>query len=180
MATFKAAYKSSKFDIDYLTFNKEVHGSSDRAAIIILAGYLEDGLERALLSKMRKLDEAEKEELFRTDGPIGSLSAKIKLSYALNIIEKNVSDRLHEIRELRNVCAHSMRHISFSDPALANVVKRSLNSLPLPHLTISDGDIRNAFIAQVYMLQNLIVLSKEESSALFKQVLDQVAGGPNT
>jgi DNA-binding MltR family transcriptional regulator len=95
---------------------------TDRGAVILLATVFEDKLSDALLKTMKPLNSDEKSRLFNYDAPLGTFSAKIRMSHALGILNKEMFRMAEVIREMRNACAHSRKGISFADPALANAM----------------------------------------------------------
>jgi DNA-binding MltR family transcriptional regulator len=82
---------------------------------IVGAAIIEEQLLRALLTKMRPLSGEMKKRLFDGYGPLSSFSAKIDLSYALQIIDKDQYDDLTLIRRIRNQFAHSMSLVNFDN-----------------------------------------------------------------
>lgn len=86
---------------------KKLLGESDRGAIIIGATYIEDQLS-FLIDKTLPSDENKKyrNRLFKYPGPLSSFSAKIELSYAFRLIDKNLYNSLNILRQIRNKAAH--------------------------------------------------------------------------
>jgi DNA-binding MltR family transcriptional regulator len=80
---------------------------------IVGAAIIEEQLLRALLTKMRPLSGEMKKRLFDGYGPLSSFSAKIDLSYALRIINKDQYDDLTVVRRIRNQFGHSMSLVNF-------------------------------------------------------------------
>ncbi len=102
----------------------EVHGLSDRASAILLGSILESSLTTFLSRKLRpELNKKERKRLFDYEGPLGTLSAKIMLAYAMELIGPVTRHDLDLIRLLRNGFAHSRRHIDFDTPQTAAVCK---------------------------------------------------------
>jgi mannitol operon repressor len=79
---------------------------------------IEEQLLRAILTKMRALSGEMKKRLFDGYGPLSSFSAKIDLSYALQIINKDQYDDLTVIRRIRNQFAHAMPLVNFDSPEI--------------------------------------------------------------
>jgi DNA-binding MltR family transcriptional regulator len=90
---------------------------------IVGAAIIEEQLVKALLTKMRTLSGEMKMRLFEGYGPLSSFSAKIDLSYALQIIDKRMRDDLTIIRKIRNQFAHSMSLVNFASPEIAAYFK---------------------------------------------------------
>ena len=73
-------------------------------------------LQDAILSKMRKLSRRLEEELFTGYGPLSSLSAKIALAYALELLDTTAHKRLTVARQIRNKFAHADDLLTFESP----------------------------------------------------------------
>jgi hypothetical protein len=67
---------------------------------------------------MRALNNEQQSELFGTEGTLSSLSSKIKIAFAFEIIDKDLRDQFDKIREIRNAFAHSPLHLSFGTPEI--------------------------------------------------------------
>jgi len=118
------------FTRDDLTFDdlpkleSEVYGTSDRASAVILGSVLESSLTTFLSRKLRPdLNRVQKKRLFDYEGPLGTFSAKIILTYAMQLIGPLTQHDLDLIRTLRNGFAHSRRHADFDTPQVAEVCK---------------------------------------------------------
>src|SRR6202171_251112 len=85
---------------------------------LVGAAIIEEQLLRALLTKMRPLSGEMRKRLFDGYGPLSSFSAKIDLSYALQIINKDQYDDLTVIRRIRNQFAHAMPLVNFDSPQI--------------------------------------------------------------
>lgn len=96
---------------------------ADEATVLISGAILElnlkDAISRHFRSGLRK-SEIEAFFDFERNGPLADFSAKIKLSYLLGIGSKKTNDDLTTIRVIRNVFAHTPRHVNFSDQAVEN------------------------------------------------------------
>lgn len=92
---------------------------SDRGCAIFGAALLEDDLERLLRAYCRNDIETVKkvvDPLFRGYAPFSTFSAKIQVSYALGLIDKQLHTTLDLIRRLRNDFAHERKAVSFRTP----------------------------------------------------------------
>jgi DNA-binding MltR family transcriptional regulator len=67
---------------------------------------------------MRPLSGEMKKRLFDGYGPLSSFSAKIDLSYALQILNKDQYDDLTVIRRIRTQFAHAMPLVNFDSPEI--------------------------------------------------------------
>jgi DNA-binding MltR family transcriptional regulator len=96
---------------------------SDRGLILVSASYLDEALERLLRARFlieHKKSKSMIDPLFNTFGPLSTFSAKIKVSYAIDLIEKWVYRDFEILRKLRNEFAHSIGPAVFDS---AEVVK---------------------------------------------------------
>jgi len=97
------------------------HENNDRSIVIIAAAMLEQTLEDLLLGEFRTLTTDERKRLFEGEAPLTSFSAKIKMAYALNLIDRKTTTELDLIRDLRNSFAHARKPISFYTEEVADV-----------------------------------------------------------
>lgn len=88
--------------------SKELHGESDRAAVILGAAWLDEGLKDLLGAFLLVGAKQETEELFGNNGPLGSFSARIVMSHRLGLISKDVKTSLDVVRRIRNKFAHEV------------------------------------------------------------------------
>ena len=98
---------------------------SDRGCVLIAAAYLDDSLDELLQASFSQNSVCKKkavEPLFSGLGPLSSFSAKIKLSFALELIDEDVFTSLEIIRKIRNEFAHTFVDLSFDTPSVADRV----------------------------------------------------------
>jgi DNA-binding MltR family transcriptional regulator len=99
------------------SLNLEFKGQSDRSLAIVAGSFLDEFLTiliRGFIVEDKKLHE----ELFQTDRPFSTFSAKIKVAYALGLISSREKKELDVIRETRNKFAHTVGLVSFSDQSI--------------------------------------------------------------
>jgi hypothetical protein len=87
----------------------------ERAAVVLGAARLDVSLER-LLKKLMHPHPGGSDNLFDTERPLSSFSAKIALAYRLGVIDRNFEHALQMVRKIRNAFAHSIDVASLSDP----------------------------------------------------------------
>ena len=104
---------------DYMDLLDELKEQHDRAAAVILAAQVEDALRAAILERLISLSEKEEARIFGPDMPLGSLSAKIKIGFALGVYGAETRADLDKIREIRNAFAHAKKPIKFETPSVA-------------------------------------------------------------
>ena len=106
--------------IEFLEVLGELHSESERSAAIIGAAFVEDALQRALLSRMRSsLGSEDRRRLFGANGPLSTFSGKIIIGYATHLIGPRTRDDLDCIREIRNAFAHTVGSLSFETSQIA-------------------------------------------------------------
>lgn len=176
--TLKRYYYDRLAPVDMALLEQEVLGTSDRAAIILLASFLDSALEFALLGKMRILNDKEFERAFRSDGPLGAFSARIDMCYLFNVIDDPLRLRLHDLREMRNACAHSRRAISFKNPELANVGKRFLKDATFPLLGSKDTEMKASIVAECFYLFGVISSGKEATMKSIREAYERSGKTP--
>ena len=88
-------------------FIKGLANESERATVILGVARLDVGLEYLLKAFMNPYPGGE-DNLFDSDRPLGSFSAKIGLASRLGLIEPKFERALQIVRKLRNDFAHSI------------------------------------------------------------------------
>jgi DNA-binding MltR family transcriptional regulator len=110
---------------------KEIEGSSARGSAILAVNYVENVLRFFIRIRLVKMSNDHFDKLCDRDGPIGSFSQTIELSYALGIINSTFLHDLRIIRKIRNDFAHTLRSLEFDHKDIVRVkvrVKLSLKS----------------------------------------------------
>lgn len=92
-----------------------MHRESDRAAAIMGAAFVEDGLDVVIGAMLANRED--QAALFHDPGaPFGTLRAKTVAAYGLGLCSKRVAADIDEIRSIRNQFSHALRPISFNTP----------------------------------------------------------------
>jgi DNA-binding MltR family transcriptional regulator len=107
---------------------------TDSHHAIIWASELDNALELALLSKMRRLNSDMKEKIFDGYGPLSNFAGKIDIAYALEIVSNDFYDSLRKINKVRVKFAHPKKFLSFEDTEISAII----DSLPNLDLTIAN------------------------------------------
>jgi len=171
----KNYYNDKLAPLDIQEMEKELLGTNDRALVIILGTLIDDALQYLLATRMRKLNDTDFSETFRFNGPLGPFSNRIEMSFVFGLIEPDLRERLHELREMHNACAHCRRHISFETPQLANVAKRFLKDALFKLQGDTLADIRLSMSAECFFLFNVLISSREEAMAALKKALEKAS-----
>ena len=94
------------------TYHEMFRTRNDRGAAILLGTFVEDALQQAM---------EQHDALFGSNSPLGNFANKIRVAFALDIIEPETFDNLNRIRVIRNAFAHSKIHISFKTKQVRDV-----------------------------------------------------------
>lgn len=94
-------------------FTKQV----DRGTALVAAAWADDALEKCIRAALRP-DKSTADDVFRSDGPLGSFGARIKVAFLLDLIEINARKDLDRIKSIRNDFAHGRRELRFTTPTI--------------------------------------------------------------
>jgi hypothetical protein len=123
-------FKGISKDEFYALF-AEMRHASDRVAAVSCAAYLDDTLGWALSARFVVLGKRWEGRLFSgSDAPLGTLSAKVRLGYALALYGPITCADLGLIREIRNDFAHTAKPLSFAKSDIGAKVSRLKTFLP--------------------------------------------------
>ena len=122
--TFKLPNRASRKLLDSLPSGKEAGeiiwnlAKRDHYALAMLgASYLNSALERLLMAHFVPLSPDDQRRMFdgAANGILGTLSNKIRLAYAIDLLEDDEYGDLIIINDIRNVFAHSLHEINFEN-----------------------------------------------------------------
>jgi DNA-binding MltR family transcriptional regulator len=100
----------------------ELSTKSQAGTVLVSAGILDDYLEKLLLGKMRKMSNTKVKRIF--NGRLESLSAKIDIAYAFELIDDELYDDLNVIRDIRNEFAHPVAETNFQSSNIVELIKK--------------------------------------------------------
>jgi hypothetical protein len=106
---------------DLNRLNRLLRELDERGLILTLAAFAEDTLGD-LLKAFLITGDATGQLLSGFNAPLGTLSARIKMAYALGLITKNQYDDLERLRKIRNEFAHNWEPVSFSDDKISSYI----------------------------------------------------------
>lgn len=86
---------------------------------LVVAGLVEDELEKLLLAAGRSLDPDDVNRIFGRMGPLSNFAAKIEIASMFELIDEAVRDDLRIIKSIRNAFAHTTRSVHFETPHIA-------------------------------------------------------------
>lgn len=110
----------------------EFDNQSDRGLAVLSVCFLDVMLE-SILERFFVQDETKTKFLFDPEQPLGTFSAKIKITHALGLISDRESKELNTIRKIRNKFAHLISSISFDN----NSIKDRCQNLLVPNIMYS-------------------------------------------
>src|SRR5436190_19047506 len=93
---------------------------SDRGALILVAGILEDVLADQIIKRL-KIALDGRDDLLRRGGALSSYQNKMSVARALGIIDDATFHSIDIIRLIRNACAHSVRQATLKTPAIRDM-----------------------------------------------------------
>jgi hypothetical protein len=86
---------------------------------LVVAGIVEDWLEKLLLAKGRTISNKTAKRIFEGMGPLSSFSGKIDVAYLFELIDKDVARDLRVIKDIRNKFAHTTQFVHFQSEHIA-------------------------------------------------------------
>jgi hypothetical protein len=118
LRALKEYQRSGSFKENYAEVIDVLMDESDRGAVMLVGGILEDVLTEQIIEKLPQ-GRACKDNLLRQGGTLSSVQDKLSIGMALGILDEATNDSLDIIRQLRNACAHTMRRADFATPAVS-------------------------------------------------------------
>ena len=117
-------------DLQYFSsFLQEFQDETDRGAALVGAALLDKQLLDLLRSHV--LDKKESAELLEGgSAPLGTFSARIKVSYCLGLITDVEHRELQLIRKVRNEFAHQTHGLTFQDGKIASLCSNLRDRMP--------------------------------------------------
>lgn len=147
---------------------------SDRGAIILIGGVLEDVLSEKIIASLPKGVNCKK-DLLRGAGPSGNFEKKLILAEALGIIQANDRESLQIIQRVRNACAHSLRVVNFTDPPLYHslcLLMANQNPEELPEKEEASPYFRLVWASvMVYHIERIRGASMEAAQAAVDRII---------
>jgi hypothetical protein len=102
--------------------SEELHDESDRAAIILGAAWLDEGLRSLLQAYLLPGSAKEDSDLFGPNGALGTFSARISLAQRLGLISEDFKVALEVVRKLRNKFAHQVETPQLTEQSLRDLI----------------------------------------------------------
>ena len=147
-------------------FSKE----TDRGCALMAASFLDFELEKLLRNKLAG-SKKHLDALFEVNGPLGTFSSRIRLSYSVGLIPKDAMNDLEIIRKIRNDFGHKYEPISFETKS----IKDRLNNLKNHYFSKEEGSPRQRFTNTV-----LGVLASIHAAEIKKSNFNEAEGVENS
>lgn len=115
---------------EFMKLRREMLKESDRGLALYATAHIDNELEKILRNKLVGSTQ-HLNDIFSFNGPLGTFSSKIKLSYSLGLISKAKMNDINILRKIRNEFAHFNQSLNFeteSNKILCN--KLQLNVQP--------------------------------------------------
>jgi len=125
----------------------EIDDAADRSAAIMAASLLETHLEFALKARLIE-DEKQFKEVFRSSGPLGSFSMKIRFCFLMGICSADTMRDLEIIKDIRNAFAHDVATLDFEVQRIRDLSNNLTSHRHNVRVTADDGsetEIMKAF-----------------------------------
>jgi hypothetical protein len=100
---------------------------TDAGNALVLAGLVEDWLEKVLLAKGRSLENSDAKKIFGIGGPLSTFAAKIDISFMFEIIDEKTRADLVVLKSIRNAFAHTTRYVFFDSEHIAAKCRKLSN-----------------------------------------------------
>jgi hypothetical protein len=97
---------------------------SEAGSALVLAGLVEDWLQKLLLQAGRPLSNALAMKIFDGMGPLSQFAAKIEVAYLFELVDEITYNDLLAIKEIRNRFAHTIRFVNFSSEEIKKACQR--------------------------------------------------------
>lgn len=161
----------------FLDYLRELQKETPRGAVIISCVVIGELLGKTLEQYLT--DHKDVKGLLHggVSAPLGTLSARILMSFGLRLIDEKEYRNLQIIRRIRNHFAHNL-HASFDDPKVVNLCKQLDSSGIRPDATTSPAKKYNAVVTTLMVLltnrPNMAVGRRVGESGWQDRVVNQI------
>ena len=118
---------------DLVNFIDELRRETDRGLPLVAAALIDNRLAETIRSFLRPGDLAAK-LIDAGNAPLGTLSARADLCYALGLIDEYEHSEIAIIRKVRNEFAHARHGLTFENPRVKGLCSTLQTSSPEPAL----------------------------------------------
>jgi DNA-binding MltR family transcriptional regulator len=103
---------------------KQLSHHTEAANALVVAGIVEDTLQKLLMTAVRPLSNTKAAKIFDGYGPLSQFSEKIDIAYIFELIDKTSYDDLRAIKDIRNKFAHTKHFVFFNSEPVAKECQR--------------------------------------------------------
>lgn len=138
--------------------NQLLHGFDERGLVLSLAAFAEEALGDLIKAFLMSVP-ATNALVEGFNAPLGTFSARIKMTFALGLITQEQFQDLERLRKIRNEFSHKWEKISFSDPN----IKSHIDAL---HYNLADDEFPETLEKKfrsslVFLLTELLVAENQ-------------------
>jgi DNA-binding MltR family transcriptional regulator len=180
----KKKYIAEQYD-RVINFRNTLDLETDRGCALLAVSFLEVELKE-LLKKCLIQGPGVEKNIFSYNGPLGTFSSKIEMSYFLGKISPEIRNELHLLRKIRNDFGHSPEYLDFNNEAISDRCKalkgswKGQQSSPRQHFTASVCAILAVVHKEIYstnhpQIHNFEFPFKENKEKFEAQVNEIVA-----
>jgi|GEM_PF-3186318 len=126
----------------YVEIFDSLQAESDRGCVLVVGSMIELVIEEQISRRIIPAVNKSGELVGRGSKPISSFSAKIDLAYALGLFPEEEWRVYHQLRELRNTCAHEIKQQHFNANHFSDRMLNIINASKIvwPILASKVGD----------------------------------------
>lgn len=146
LAELKRLSETATIDLDPAEFARNMHGESDRGAVMLAATMVDDALKERLFEHFSAANKEDRKALFGFSGPAGTFSSRILLARSLDIIDVPERASINVIRHMRNACAHAQNNLNFDSPPLRAAFELLVTETSTPIADMPRDQIRDLFV----------------------------------
>jgi hypothetical protein len=129
MTTIRHDLKDVRQAMEGIRVSVEKLGRLTHAGVaMVVAAALDRLLEEALLTKFVRRNREVRDKLFGDFGALRSLGAKIDLSLALGLADRETHKQLSAVRRVRNCLAHTEGFLDFDSLAVRNLLSPCIDA----------------------------------------------------
>jgi len=114
--------------VRYTEIFESLKHESDRGCVLVVGSMIELGIENQISKRIIPPVKESGSILGRGNKPISTFSAKIDLGYALGLFPEEEWRIYHQLRELRNTCAHDIKVQTFSENHFSDRMKNIIDA----------------------------------------------------
>lgn len=111
----------------YKPMLRTLQDESDRGCVLVAQAYLDEALEELLRVKFEtdpRIVKNAVDPLLKGSGPLSTFYSRIRLAYALGLLNHSTYDILEDIRVLRNKFAHQRGPAQLTDSRVTGILDR--------------------------------------------------------